>query len=239
VRPASSSDDHVDADVIDLIANALPPEIRADYYRELRHCRSLPENDEMLRILRVMQYMTLLTVEVPGKIAGERGGMEALFKTSIETLRHALESTIAWQKELDGRLRELPETVVRDLSPEAIAANINKSLRQQFVVSTIPQTGQALAAVAAELQRTTKEFREKARMLGDSYQGAAEDARRAVNRIESAVSQAAASAARAVQELTGTFRKEYRWSILALSGLALLIGIVIGMLFQRWIDTPH
>ena len=34
-------------DLIDRIANALPEEIRAEYYRELRHCRSLPENDEM------------------------------------------------------------------------------------------------------------------------------------------------------------------------------------------------
>jgi len=33
---------------------------RADYYRELTHCRSLPENDEMLRILRAMQFLALL-----------------------------------------------------------------------------------------------------------------------------------------------------------------------------------
>ena len=43
-------------DLIDRIANALPVEVRADYYRELRHCRSLPENDEMLRILRAMEF---------------------------------------------------------------------------------------------------------------------------------------------------------------------------------------
>ncbi len=47
-------------DLIDRIANALPSDLRADYYRELRHCRSLPENDEMLRILRVMQFLVVL-----------------------------------------------------------------------------------------------------------------------------------------------------------------------------------
>ena len=46
-------------DLIDRIANALPEEVRADYYREMRHCRTLPENDEMLRILRAMQFLTL------------------------------------------------------------------------------------------------------------------------------------------------------------------------------------
>ena len=52
-------------DLIDRIAEALPAEVRADYYRELRHCRSLPENDEMLRILRAMQFLVLLIHEAP------------------------------------------------------------------------------------------------------------------------------------------------------------------------------
>ena len=43
-------------DLIDRIAESLPADVRADYYREMRHCRSLPENDEMLRILRAMQF---------------------------------------------------------------------------------------------------------------------------------------------------------------------------------------
>jgi hypothetical protein len=34
-----------DPDLIDRIANALPEDIRTEYYKELRHCRSLPEND--------------------------------------------------------------------------------------------------------------------------------------------------------------------------------------------------
>jgi hypothetical protein len=49
-------------DLIDRIANALPDNVRSDYYRELMHCRSLPQNDEMLRILRAMQFLTLLMI---------------------------------------------------------------------------------------------------------------------------------------------------------------------------------
>ena len=55
-----------ESDLIDRIAAALPADIRADYYRELRHCRSLPENDEMLRILRVMQFSVVLMLGRPG-----------------------------------------------------------------------------------------------------------------------------------------------------------------------------
>ena len=55
----SQQDELSEPDLIDRIANALPAEVRADYYREMRHCRSLPENDEMLRILRAMQFSGL------------------------------------------------------------------------------------------------------------------------------------------------------------------------------------
>ena len=58
-------------DLIDRIAKALPVDVRADYYRELNHCRSLPEHDEMLRILRAMQFLTLLMNQVPQRVAAE------------------------------------------------------------------------------------------------------------------------------------------------------------------------
>ena len=56
-------------DLIDRIADSLPADVRADYYREMRHCRSLPENDEMLRILRAMQFLTLLIHQAPARLA--------------------------------------------------------------------------------------------------------------------------------------------------------------------------
>ena len=59
-------------DLIDRIADNLPADLRADYYREMRHCRSLPENDEMLRILRAMQCLTVLIHQAPARLATER-----------------------------------------------------------------------------------------------------------------------------------------------------------------------
>jgi hypothetical protein len=38
------SDNPEEPDLIDRIASALPEKVRSDYYREMRHCRSLPEN---------------------------------------------------------------------------------------------------------------------------------------------------------------------------------------------------
>ncbi len=43
-------------------------EVRAGFYRELNYCRSVPEHDEMLRILRAMQFLTLLMNQVPDRV---------------------------------------------------------------------------------------------------------------------------------------------------------------------------
>ncbi len=48
--------------------SALPMEVRAGFYRELNYCQSLPGHDEMLRILRAMQFLTLLMNQVPDRV---------------------------------------------------------------------------------------------------------------------------------------------------------------------------
>ena len=135
-------------DLIDRIANALPAEVRAEYYRELRHCRSLPENDEMLLVLRAMQFLTLLMVQAPGRVAVERERLEQLFTAALRSLEQLLKSSEAYKRQLDERLSRLPVEIAAGISPQAIAANINESLRQRFVLSTIPETARALAQVA-------------------------------------------------------------------------------------------
>src|SRR5213593_4864676 len=180
-------------DLIDRIANALPAEVRADYYRELRHCRSLPENDEMLLILRAMQYLTLLMVQVPGRVAVERERLEQILPAALQSLEKLLKSSEAYKRQLDERLSRLPVEIAAGISPQAIAANINESLRQRFVQSTIPETARALAQVAEQMKKVTAEFGATASTLGNSYRGAAEEARRSIADLNSVISAAAAT----------------------------------------------
>ena len=113
-------------DLIDRVADALPAEVRADYYRELRHCRSLPENDEMLRILRAMQFLTLLIHAAPARMAAER-----------EQVDRNLTGCMAALKAIEKRLDALPDGVASSIGPENVAARINEScasssFRQRF-----------------------------------------------------------------------------------------------------------
>lgn len=206
-------------DLIDRIADNLPAEVRADYYREMRHCRSLPDNDEMLRILRAMQFLTLLIHQAPARLATERGQLDLKLDGCLSAL-----TTI------ESRLEALPEGVSSKIGPEQVAVRINESLRQQFAETTIPQTGAALAVAAAQLQRSVAEFAKAASEINCKYDGAATAARAAVQNIESAINSATRSAREATAELTRTL-VEFHWWILT-------IGAVV-IFFLGWISKSY
>src|SRR3984957_20513052 len=225
--------DFPEPDLIDRIANALPAEFQAGYYREMRYCRSLSENDELLRILRAMQFWVVLMVQIPERLAAERERLEQILADFLKALQEIRQSIAIHQAQLDQRLRQLPAEIAEGINPEAIAAKINESLRQQFLQSTIPATAEALAVAAAQMKKATSEFARTASTLGDSYRGAAEDARRAVANLESTSAHALSSTKRAAEELVRVVGEEYRWSLYALLSIALLVGIGIGMLVEQ------
>src|SRR5262245_46509451 len=101
----------------------------------MRHCRSLPANDEMLRVIRAMQFLMLLIHTAPGRLAIEREQLD-------ENLAGCISALSAIEKRLDA----LPEALSSSIGPERVAAQVNESLRQQFFQTTIPQTSEALAS---------------------------------------------------------------------------------------------
>ena len=234
----SQPPDFPEPDLIDRIANALPIELRADYYRELRHCRSLPENDEMLCILRAMQFSVVLMVQAPERMATERQRLDQIIAKLLNALQEIRQSIAIHQAQFDQRLVQLPTEIAEGINPEAVAAAINESLRQQFLQSTIPATAEALAVAAEQMKKATSEFARGAGTLGNSYRGAAEDARRAVANLELTSSHAISGTKRAAEELVRAFREEYRWSLFALLSFALLVGFGTGMLIEQRLTLP-
>jgi len=217
-------------DLTDRIADGLPADIRADFYREMRHCRSLPENDEMLRILRIMQFLTLLMEQVPYRIGAEREQFERLVATASESAQRSVESTKAYRDEIDQRLGRLPDHIAKGISPGIIAEKINESLRQQFVQSTIPQTAEALAVVSTQLRKSTSDFSATAASLGKAYSGAVHEAEQAIAAIRESMNRAQEAASK----LLRTYEGEYRWSVLLLTGCSLLVGTLLGTILDHW-----
>lgn len=145
-------------DLIDRIAQALPEELRSDYYRELSHCRNLPENDEMLRILRAMQFLMVLVEQTPGRIAVEREQIAEVLGRAMRSLEVMHQATVAYQKQLETRLAKLPEEIVRRISADAIAAKLTESLRQQFHQTGLPALADAMTVQASGLRQAGKQL---------------------------------------------------------------------------------
>jgi F0F1-type ATP synthase assembly protein I len=225
-------------DLIDRIALALPEEVRAEYYRELLHCRALPENDEMLRLLRAMQFLVLLIEQAPSRIAEERERLDKLLATTIANMTKISAASESYHTSLQRKITRLPSDIASGISPEAISAKINENLHHEFTRSTMPKTADALAVIADRLKTSCTEFSATSDSLGNVYRGAAEDARKAIASLNAEMSQATATAGRFTTELTQKFSKAYRLSLVMLAFGALIIGLAIGMMFERFLFSP-
>ena len=215
-------------DTLDRIANALPAEVRADYYREMRHLRSLPENDEMLRILRAMQFLGVLISDAPLKTAAENEKLQGILNGAFETLEEVLQSVKAQRAQLDQRLTQLPQAVAAGIKAETIAASINESLRQEFLKSTIPETASSLAITSADMKKTNAALIQTARELSDIHRGIGRDTGQAIASLQSE---------------TAALRKESasssyvfgRGKRVLFSGI-LIAGLSAGLLLEYWLQ---
>jgi hypothetical protein len=219
-------------DIVDRIAGALPENLRADFYREMRHCRSLPDNDEMLRILRIMQFLTLLIESAPMQIVVEREKLELLFATGLHTIKKMIDLSENYQRQLDQKIARLPETITDGIQTGTIVANINGCLRMEFARSTIPETAMALGVIAEQMKKATSEYAAAAKALGWSYQGAAEKAERAISDMNAAILRSAEASRMAAKKLAVNFDRTYWWLIFGLSGFTLVVGFVLGWLIN-------
>jgi hypothetical protein len=233
----SDQDELFDDDLIDRIANFVPAEVRAAFYRELRHCRSLPQNDEMLRIIRAMQFLVLIMVKLPEQMAMERERLEQIVSRSERLLNDVHEFVDEATRQIDQHLAQISADIAKALNPQAVAAQINENLRQQFIQTTIPETADALAVNAAQIKKATSDFVSATDSLNNAYDGAVVKADRAIQSLETTSSQAISGNKRQADELMAVVRQDYRWLLFVLPALCLLIGIGLTVWYERWIGA--
>ena len=221
-------------DLIDRIAQALPEELRADYYREMAHCRTLPENDEMLRILRAMQFLTVLIEQTPGRVASEREQLADVLARAISTMQATHEAGLAYQKQLEVRLAKLPEEIAKGISAEAIAAKLNESLRQQFQLTGLPAVADAIRVQASGLQKASKE-------LSTALDGFSHPRHGAVPVLNNAITSMKTDLGNAADHIRAQMNglgKELWRSVAVLVAGGVGIGFLLAILYYRWISSP-
>ena len=217
-------------DLVEKIAKSLPLDIRAEFLNEMRYLRSLPENDELLRVLHVMMFLSHMTEQIPVRILSEREKMESVCNAVIDTAKRLETNGSEYYKQLHSRLIRLPEDVAKGINPKAIVELISDNLKRQFDLSTIPMVAGELHANAEEIKTATKQYTRATTDLNSFWCSAADKAYEAIRNINRSVSEAANTAKEATAAFTITFRKTYRRMLSIICGSALLVGIMTGML---------
>jgi hypothetical protein len=236
-KPALVETQNGECDFIDEIAELLPAEQRPHWYRDMAHLRRLPPDDEMLRIARAMGFLAIVTRQAPIQIASERSQLTAILHQSVKAIHSVRQDMIALHKRLDDRLSRLPAEVSEGINPQTISAVLSESLRQRFTESGLPETAKSLILVSQQSKQVAADFDRSSRYLANTYRVAAEDARKSLEDMRLTIQTATSSAKQSANELTHTFFREYKWSVLVLCSAALVVGFSLGILWYRWINS--
>jgi Fe2+ transport system protein B len=220
--------------LIHQVANRLVPELRAEYYRILRYCRSLPESDELLIVLNTIQLFFSLSIDVPNRIAAEGEKIDRLLQPAVKAHENTVHSFQQYQAQLDQRLAQLPEDIAKHIQPEAIAAAIYESVRQEFVRSGYPQMGQAFQATHGDLQKALAGFNGTVQDLTTARKEATNAIRHESATLVQAMHHASESVIRERERLS----HKYRWQRDVLALIAIIITFVLGMRYALWLDSP-
>jgi hypothetical protein len=199
--------------------------------------RRLPADDEILRIARAMGFLTIVTRQAPAQIASERRQLAAILDQSVKAIHSARQDMVALHKRLDERLAHLPAEVSEGINPHAIAAVLSESLRQRFNETGLPDTAKSLTLVAQQSKQVAADFDRSSKYLANAYRVAAEDARKSLEDMRLTIQTATSSAKQCATDLTHTFLREYKWSVLVLCSAALAVGFSLGILWYRWVNS--
>jgi len=216
---------------IDEVAALLPEDSRLGWYKNVRPwLRMLPPDDEVAHLAYSMGYLALLTRCTPELIAAERAKLAALSRSLVEEMSAATRTTAAYHQKLNDRLNALPGEITKGLSPAALATQIVDGVKEQFLQSGVSEAGRQLKEQGDRLRQvvsgqnhTLAEFRQQMK-----------DSQSHITWVLNSVTAAADSAKKSI-DLWNDEMRRVQWIYL---GLALLIGVLLGVLFYWWLSAP-
>lgn len=228
-RASASSRD----DLFEAIAKRLEPSQREYFYQRMLYFRQLRPDDELLRIVEAMGFLALVIRDAPQAVVTEREQMAQALATSLAAFQELAEATQTSHRALEDRLTRLPADLAKGIKPAVIAQAMTESLRQQFVQSGLPTTAKSLTVVASQLTEASAQFQRSADQLA-ACRDVADEARWTFEAIRTSLASTTDEAQRALATLARQFTIDYRQAISLLCGAALLLGMLLGVAFQRW-----
>jgi hypothetical protein len=220
------------------VATRLSPELRAEYYDMLRHCRNLPANDEMLLILNAIQLLPLLMIDLPGQVASEREKMDRLMMSSAKSQENSVRVLGEYQAKLDAHLACLAQEIAKLINPEVIAGLITGNLRQQFDKTAIPETAKLVRSGADDVNAALVEIRGSAKTIGKVLNETVLEANGFLARVQSACLEGTERVSRAAERMVKILNASIGGLMLLACGGGIVMGLMLGILVDDWWRGP-
>jgi len=220
------------------VASRLSPELQAEYYNMLRYCQNLPANDELLIVLNAIQILPLLTIDLPGQVAAEREKIDRLLISNAKAQENSVRVLQDYQAKLDERIAGLPQEIVKLINPEAIAALITESLRQQFDKTAIPETAKLLRSGADDVNAALVEIRSGAKTIAKHLNQAVLEGNGFLERVESKCQECLQSVSRDARHIATILKTSIGSLILIACGVSLWVGLMLGIFLHDWWGAP-
>jgi hypothetical protein len=225
--------------LFDELAELVPAERQAEYYRVIAHTRTLSPNDEMLRILEAMGILALLTRETPAEIAAERKALRKILESAASKADEIEKRMAGYTLRLESRIAQLPKELQEGLDPPRMAKLLGESLRQCFQQFGLPETAGMLGQCCSEMQATQKR-------LVHVLQEVAHPDGGVIGKVRSAnesLLRSMATRAQQIEDVLGRLEKQV-WAIWlpVVASAALALGFALGTWFanerQAAAETP-
>jgi len=215
--------------LFDAIAELLPVHLREHFYRRMAHLQNLAPNDDVLHLAEAMGFLALITRETPSLITSERQRLEAVLTASVDSVRDATETIVAYHRLLDARLKHLPDEIQTGMDPEAIAAALTESLRQRIAQTGLPALAQEINLHASTLASASKQLASALAQFSDPNRGVCQRIHTALSSMQTDLNNAADH----VRSLTRTLRLELFTSLVMMAFGAATIGFLLGMVYAQ------
>jgi hypothetical protein len=223
--------------LFDELAELVPAERLAEYYRVIAHTRTLGPNDEMLRLLEAMGLLALVTRETPAEIAAERKSLQKILESSASQANVVEKRMAGYASHLESRLAQLPKELETGLDPPRIAKLLGESLRQCFQQSGLPDTARALDQSCSEMSSVQTQLVNVLREVAHPDIGVIAKVRSANESLFRSMT----ARAQQIDDLLGRLEKQV-WAIWlpVVASAALALGFFLGTWFaSERLPTPE
>jgi len=201
-----------------LAARLTEPEDRETYAALISYFNSLPEHDEMFRLVELLGLLALVGQHIPDALAEMLVGLRAQATAANE-----------YHAQVDGRLASLPDEIAAGVDIDAMAKGMAESFRQQLATTGLETTANLLRNASKEITALSGQISASLKPAAKEYEKTSATISRELARLTLASDELR----RHNSQLMAQERSNSWWLYGFMMLSILLVGIVAGITMEK------